>query len=48
MQDFKADDKNFYYALGSIKNVGYDAISNIVVEREKTVNSNRSVILSIE
>ena len=33
--DFKADDKNFYYALGSIKNVGYDAISNIVDEREK-------------
>ncbi len=33
--DFKADDKNFYYALGSIKNVGYDAISNIVGEREK-------------
>ncbi len=33
--DFKADDENFYYALGSIKNVGYEAISNIVDEREK-------------
>ncbi len=31
--DFKADDKNFYYALGGIKAVGYDAISNIVKER---------------
>ncbi len=33
--DFKSDNKKFYYALGSIKSVGYDAISNIVKEREK-------------
>ncbi len=31
--DFKSDDQNFYYALGGIKSVGYEAISNIVKER---------------
>src|SRR6056300_1209221 len=31
--DFKTDDENFYYALGGIKAVGYEAISNIVKER---------------
>ena len=33
--DFRTDDKKFYYALGAIKAVGYDAISNIVDERIK-------------
>mgnify|MGYP001364622736 CR=1 FL=1 len=33
--DFKTDDKKFYYALGGIKAVGYEAISNIVKERIK-------------
>ncbi len=33
--DFRADEKNFYYALGSIKSVGYEAVSNIVNERIK-------------
>ncbi len=33
--DFKCDDENFYYALGAVKNVGYEAISNLVKEREK-------------
>ena len=33
--EFYSDEKNFYYALGAIKNVGYEAISNIVKEREK-------------
>jgi len=33
--DFRADDKNFYYALGGIKSVGYEAVSNIVKERIK-------------
>ena len=33
--DFTSDDKNFYYALGAIKNVGYEAISNLVKERTK-------------
>ena len=42
---FNADDKNFYYALGAIKNVGYDAISNIVREREKMVNTKVYLIL---
>ncbi len=36
--DFKSDDNNFYYALGAIKNVGYEAISNLVREREKNGN----------
>ena len=31
--DFKFDDDNFYYALGGIKSVGFDAISNVVKER---------------
>ena len=31
--DFRADEKNFYYALGGIKAVGFEAISNIVKER---------------
>ncbi len=33
--DFKSKDNNFFYALGAIKNVGFDAISNIVKERVK-------------
>ena len=31
--DFQFDEKNFYYALGGIKSVGYEAVSNIVKER---------------
>jgi DNA polymerase-3 subunit alpha len=31
--DFQFDDDNFYYALGGIKSVGYEAVSNIVKER---------------
>ncbi len=31
--DFSSDGKNFLYALGAIKNVGFDAISKIVEER---------------
>jgi DNA polymerase-3 subunit alpha len=31
--DFKSDGKKFYYALGALKNVGFDAILNIVNER---------------
>ena len=31
--DFKFDDDNFYYALGGIKSVGFEAISNVVKER---------------
>ena len=33
--DFQFDDDNFYYALGGIKSVGYEAISNVVNERKK-------------
>ena len=33
--DFRSKDQNFYYALGGIKNVGFEAVSNIVKEREK-------------
>ena len=31
--DFKTDGKKFFYALGGIKAVGYEAVSNIVKER---------------
>jgi len=31
--DFRTDGKKFYYALGGIKAVGYEAVSNIVNER---------------
>ncbi len=33
--DFKANKNKIYYGLGAIKNVGFEAISNIVKEREK-------------
>ena len=33
--EFKAIDGKIYYGLGAIKNVGFEAISNIVREREK-------------
>ena len=33
--DFCSYNNNFYYALGAIKNVGYESISNIITEREK-------------
>ena len=33
--DFRTVDDNFYYALGGIKAVGYEAISNVVEERMK-------------
>tara|TARA_B110000027_G_C16055349_1_gene271928 strand:- start:38 stop:1108 length:1071 start_codon:yes stop_codon:yes gene_type:complete len=32
--DFQFDEDNFYYALGGIKSVGYDAILNVVKERK--------------
>ncbi len=36
--DFRTTDDKFYYALGGIKAVGYEAISNIIKERE--INGN--------
>ena len=33
--DFSSDNRNFLYALGAIKNVGFDAISRIVEERNQ-------------
>ncbi len=36
--DFRSDERNLYYALGSIKSVGFEAISNIVNERIKNGN----------
>ena len=33
--DFTSNGKQFFYALGAIKNVGYEAISNIINERER-------------
>ncbi len=38
LADFSSDGKNFYYALGAIKNVGFDAISNVINERKKKGN----------
>ena len=32
--DFRAKDGKIFYGLGAIKNVGYDAITNIIIERE--------------
>ena len=36
--DFKTENDKFYYALGGIKAVGYEAVSNIVEERIKNGN----------
>ncbi len=36
--DFRAINGKLYYGLGAIKNVGYEAISNIIKEREKKGN----------
>ncbi len=33
--DFKFSKNNFYYALGALKNVGFEAVKNIIKEREK-------------
>ena len=33
--EFKAENNKIYYGLGAIKNVGYEAISNVIEEREK-------------
>ena len=33
--DFRAINGKLYYGLGAIKNVGFEAISNIVKERDK-------------
>ena len=38
--DFTSNGKDFLYALGAIKNVGYEAISNVVKEREENGNFN--------
>ncbi len=36
--DFASNGKDFLYALGAIKNVGYEAISNVVNERKEKGN----------
>ena len=33
--EFKAESNKIYYGLGAIKNVGFEAISNIIIERKK-------------
>ena len=33
--DFKAEENKIYYALSGIKSVGFEAISNVVNERNK-------------
>ena len=36
--NFRSSNNIFYYALGAIKNVGFEAVANIVEEREKNGN----------
>ena len=36
--DFRAINNELVYGLGAIKNVGYEAISNIINERDKNGN----------
>ena len=36
--EFKAIDGKIYYGLGAIKNVGFEAISNIIKERQRNGN----------
>ena len=45
--DFRAINGKIYYGLGAIKNVGFEAISNIVKEEKTMVGSNLLVILLI-
>ena len=33
LSDFNSNGKDFLYALGAIKNVGYEAITNVIKER---------------
>ena len=33
--EFHSENNNFYYALGAIKNVGFESVSNIINERDK-------------
>ena len=33
--NFRTSNNNFYYALGAAKNVGFEAVANIIKEREK-------------
>ena len=33
--NFRSSNNNFYYALGAVKNVGFEAVANIIKEREK-------------
>ena len=41
--EFKAFDGKIFYGLGAIKNVGFEAISNIILEREKNGKFNSLV-----
>ena len=41
--EFKAEEGKIYYGLGAIKSVGYEAISNIIREREKNGKFNTFV-----
>ena len=43
--NFRADDKNFYYALGGIKSVGNEAVSNIVKERIKRIYNKSAEVI---
>ena len=43
--DFKTDTNKIFYGLSAIKNVGFEAITNIVNERKKTEYSKILTIL---
>ena len=43
--DFRAEKNKIYYGLGAIKNVGFEAISNIISEREKNGKFDHLLIL---
>ena len=46
--DFKAIDGKIYYGLGAIKNVGFEAVSNIIKERDQNGKFKSFEDLSIE
>ena len=46
--DFTSNGKDFFYALGAIKNVGYEAISNLLKRERIMVNLKICLTLLIE
>ena len=46
--EFKSEKNKIFYGLGAIKNVGFEAISNIVVERKTMDHLSQLMILLID